>query len=549
MNMNIINRIVLGAAAVGFAASCTANYLEINSNLYGVTDEEMLRDGYAVKSAFINMASSVISPDVNTAQFVELLLGCDLMGYTAPAKDSWNNTIANYNATDDWSRVLMASDRVIPLLFTNLKQLQVLTDDPIYLAVGDVIKVACMHRVTDTFGPIPYSKIGLDGEISVPYDSQKEVYTRMFEELNAAIEVFGDNKANSFNASSDVIYGGNVENWLRLANSLKLRLAMRISYADPALSKQMAEEAVKDGYVIVSNSQNAKFAAWTQEGNSMRVAARYNIVSHDGAECTTGVGDSHAGADIICYMNGYNDPRREAYFTRSEWDGVDYVGLRHGIVIPSAAYVGHRYSGINFASGADEPALWMNAAEVAFLRAEAAGVFGYDMGGDAETFYNEGIRLSFEQHGVSGAEEYLASTDVPVNTYIDPYGRNTYGSLLTQLPVAWNASADKEEMQERIMIQKYIANFMLGNESWADWRRTGYPHLIPASEDGNKSNGLVDSEKGARRMPYPLDESSNNTVNYRAAVSALAEESSDNKGDAMSTRLWFDCKPNHPYYK
>lgn len=241
MNMNIINRIVLGAAAVGFAASCTANYLEINSNPYGVTDEEMLRDGYAVKSAFINMASSVISPDINTAQFVELLLGCDLMGYTAPAKDSWNNTIANYNATDDWSRVLMASDRVIPLLFTNLKQLQVLTDDPIYLAVGDVIKVACMHRVTDTFGPIPYSKIGLDGEISVAYDSQKEVYTRMFEELNAAIEVFADNKANSFNASSDVIYGGNVENWLRLANSLKLRLAMRISYADPALSKQMAE--------------------------------------------------------------------------------------------------------------------------------------------------------------------------------------------------------------------------------------------------------------------------------------------------------------------
>lgn len=549
MNMNIINRIVLGAAAVGFAASCTANYLEINSNPYGVTDEEMLRDGYAVKSAFINMASSVISPDINTAQFVELLLGCDLAGYTAPANAKFNNTIANYNATDDWSRVLMASDRVIPLLFTNLKQLQVLTDDPIYLSVGDVIKVACMHRVTDAFGPIPYSKIGLDGEISVPYDSQEAVYRHMFDDLNAAIGVFENNRANSFNAASDPIYGGVVENWLRFANSLKLRLAMRISYADPALSKQMAEEAVKDGCIIESNSQNAMFSAWTQEGNSMRVAVRYNLASHDGVECTTGAGDSHAGADIICYMNGYNDPRREKYFTKSEWDGVDYVGLRHGIVIPDHNAVGHKYSGIFFENGANQQATWMNAAEVAFLRAEAAGVFGYDMGGDAETFYNEGIRLSFEQYGVSGAEEYLASTDVPVNTYIDPYGKNTYGSLLTQLPVAWNASADKEEMQERIMIQKYIANFLLGNESWADWRRTGYPHLIPASDDGNKSNGLVDSEKGARRMPYPLDESSNNSVNYRAAVSVLAGESSDNKGDAMSTRLWFDCKPNHPYYK
>lgn len=551
MKMKIFDRIVLIAIIAGFAASCTDNYIEINSDPYGVTDEEMLRDGYALKSAFINMASSVISPDINTAQFTELLLGCDLVGYTATANVKFDNTIANFNPTNDWSRVLMVSDRVVPLLFTNLKQLQILTDDPVFLAVGNVIKVACMHRVTDAFGPIPYSEIGLDGKISVPYDNQKKVYERMFEELGAAIEVFNENKASTFNAAADPIYGGIVENWLRFANSLKLRLAMRISYADPELSKKMAEESVRDGYVIVSNSQNAMFSAWTQEGNSLRVAIRYNIESHDGAECTTGSGDSHAGADIICYMNGYNDPRREKYFTKSEWTYAanDYVGLRHGINIrPYTNYI-HRYSGIFFENGADEPAVWMTAAEVAFLRAEAAGVFGYNVGGDAQSFYNEGIRLSFEQHGVSGAEEYISSSTVPKTTYDDPYGQNNYQTPLTTLPVLWNNAADKEEMQERIMIQKYIANFLLGNEAWADWRRTGYPRLIPASEEGNRSNGLVDSEKGARRMPYPLEEGANNTENYRTAVSLLAGESSDNHGDAMSTRLWFDCKPNHPYYK
>lgn len=549
MKMKIFDRIVLAAIIAGFAASCTDNYMEINSDPYGVTDKEMLRDGYALKSAFINMASSVISPDFNTVQFTDLLLGCDLVGYTGPAKTGWNHvTIANYNPADDWSRVLMASDKIIPVLFTNLKQLQILTDDPILLSVANVIKVACMHRVTDTYGPIPYSEIGLDGKISVSYDSQKKVYERMFEELGAAIEVFDNNKTNTFSADADPIYRGIVENWLRLANSLKLRLAMRISYADPELSKRMAEEAVRDGYVIVSNDQNALFSAWTQQGNSLRGAIRYNItLTH---ECTTESGDSHAGADIICYMKGYRDPRCEKYFTKSEWPGHEYVGLRHGILYPAHDESGHKYSGIFFEKGESEPAVWMNAAEVAFLRAEAAGVFEYNVGNDAKFFYNEGIRLSFEQHGVSGAEEYINSSTVLDNSYVDPdNGKYTYQTQLTRLPVVWNTKADKEEMQERIMIQKYIANFLLGNEAWADWRRTGYPRLIPASDDGNRSNGLVDSQKGARRMPYPLAEGANNTANYRTAVSVLAGESSDNHGDAMSTRLWFDCKPNHPYYQ
>ena len=99
--------------------------------------------------------------------------------------------------------------------------------------------------------------------------------------------------------------------------------------------------------------------------------------------------------------------------------------------------------------------------------------------------------------------------------------------------------ASKEEMQERIIIQKWIANFHLGNEAWADFRRTGFPHLIPAMESavGNNSQGIRNLTLGARRMSYPADEATNNPENYAKAVEMLG--GSDN----MATRMWWDCNP------
>ena len=112
-----------------------------------------------------------------------------------------------------------------------------------------------------------------------------------------------------------------------------------------------------------------------------------------------------------------------------------------------------------------------------------------------------GVRLSFEQWGVAGVDEYLAGTTLP-ESYTDPNGGATsYSTQLSQLGVAWNDGASKEEMQERIIIQKWIANFHLGNEAWADFRRTGFPHLIPAMESavGNNSQGIRNLTLGARR--------------------------------------------------
>lgn len=534
---------VVAAALCGIA--CTSNFEEINKNPYGVTDDEMQRDGYIIRASLTGMANGVISPDVNTTQFTECLLGGTQGGYMADANAGFANTISNYNPTDNWTNVFMKSDKVIPVIYTNYKQLHQVTDDPVILAVGDIVKVAAMHRVTDTYGPIPYTKIGQDGSISVPYDSQEDVYKAMFNELDAAVEVLIPNRTNNFSSSADAIYGGKVDNWIKLANSLKLRLAMRISYANPELSKSMAESAVKNEVgVITSNDENARFSSWGTDGNPIKVAVEYNKVNihEDGTSCGTSAGDSHVAADIICYMNGYNDPRRAAYFTKSEWDEYEYVGMRRGIIIPAQGTIGHKFSG--FTLKVTDPVCWINAAEVAFLEAEAVAVFGYDMGGSAKDFYEKGIELSFEQWDAGSAAEYITDNSSVPETYTDPSGSNTYTETLSDITIAWDENATVAQKQERIITQKWIANWLLGNEAWADWRRTGYPTLIPVSDNGNKSNGIVDSRRGARRMAYPTNEAVSNAENYQAALSTLLKGA-----DNMNTRLWFDCNPDNPYYK
>ncbi len=538
MKINYIKKYVAVAAVAFLGLACTANYLEINSDPYAVTDEEMQRDGYAIRSSLTGIANGVISPDVNTTQFTECLLGGAMSGYMADGND-WATTISNFNPTDNWTNVFMSSDKIIPVIYTNYNMLKQVTDDPVVLAVGDIIKVAAMHRVTDTYGPIPYSQIGQNGSIQVPYDSQEDVYKKMFEELTNAVNVLTPNRTNNFSATADVVYGGVTEKWIKFANSLKLRLAMRISYAAPELSKQMAEEAVSHEVgVFASNEDNANFSTFNVDGNPIKVACEYNYVSthDDGTSCTTRSGDSKAAADIICYMNGYEDPRREAYFTKCEWDGLDFAGLRRGIVIPKNTETGHKFSGVNI-SVTTAPVCWMNAAEVAFLKAEAVAVFNYNMGGTAQEFYEQGIKLSFEQWGAGDAADYIADNTKKPSGYVDPSGSNSYDGVLSTMTVAWDEAAAPEQKQEKIMIQKWIANWLLGNEAWADYRRTGYPNLLPATAEGNKSNGIVDSEAGPRRMPYPASEAVNNAANYQTAVSTLLKGA-----DNMATKLWFDCK-------
>lgn len=536
---SIINKLILSTLTVA-SVSCTGNYMDINSNPYQPGD--LSADDYALGSAMNNLASCVVSSDVNTAQFTDCLLGGPMGGYFADSNSSWNNTIANYNATDNWTNVFLKSDRIIPILFTNLTAVETIarnSGNEVPLAIAKIIKVAAMSRVTDAYGPIPYSQIGKDGSVTTPYDSQEAVYDAFFQELSEAVKTLQANPEASLTATADYVYNGNLAKWVKFANSLKLRLAMRIVYANQTKARQWAEDAVKadNGGVIEDNADNAQWNYFGTVTNPLYTATRYNAA----ADTETG-GDTHVAADIICYMNVYSDPRLKAYFVKSEWGGDnEYVGIRRGIDLSTISNIARKYSGVKVAQS--DPIYWMNAAEVAFLRAEAVGVFDFtNVGSDAKTLYEKGVSLSFEQWGAGSATSYLASNSQDKKlSYTDPSGANSYGQTDKFVAIAakWDAGASKEQMQQRIITQKWIANWMLGNEAWADFRRTGYPYLMPATEAGNKSGGVItDLAAGARRMPYPTDEFISNKENVENAVATLLKGA-----NTYATRIWWDCKP------
>jgi hypothetical protein len=152
----------------------------------------------------------------------------------------------------------------------------------------------------------------------------------------------------------------------------------------------------------------------------------------------------------------------------------------------------------------------MNAAEVGFLRAEAAlaGLTAED----ATLLYRNGISLSMQQYAVDQQD-------------IDDYLAGSYGSL---------TGSDEEKLRE-IIIQKYLANFWMGSESWAEYRRTGYPEIWTGSDLGS-TNGVI-----PRRGTYPQSEYSLNENNVRAAISRIQD------GDKMTGRVWWDVKPGLPF--
>ena len=517
-----INKFLIASLAVA-ATACTGDYEDINSNPYEPGD--LTGDDYALSSQLNNIAGCVMSSDVNTIQFTDALLGGTLGGYFSDANSSFENSFARYNPTNDWSRVFMKSDRIIPTLYANLGQVEMLGEkagDPVPYAVATVIKIAAMSRVTDTYGPIPYSAIGETTDLAVPYDSQKDVYNEFFTELSEAIETLDTHRGSALSPMGDYVYGGDINKWVKFANSLKLRLAMRVSFVDRKLSRQMAEEAIKGG-VIESNADNATWKYFSTLTNPLYTAVMYNS---SGSE--TG-GDTHAAADIICYMNGYDDPRREAYFLKSTFDGIDYVGLRRGWETFNKSW-GFSFSGVGVK--ANDPLIWMTASEVAFLRAEGAAIHNFDMGGNAADFYNSGIALSFEQWGVAGAEAYMQNSTARPQAYVDPTEQNPYNGALSDITIKWDDSANSETKLERIITQKWIALYYNGNEAWAELRRTGYPKLIPVEYNG--SGGVVDSNKGPQRMPYPQEEYTNNSYNVTSAVNNLLGGS-----DNMATKMWW----------
>ena len=527
IHQSIIRLLLISGISFGTLTSCTKDYMDYNRNEFEVTGDEMGRDGYLLKAAMLGMQNNVIPVEEHLNQFTECLLGGVWGGYFADSQ-TWAGSFSYLNQSQDWLGKLYKD--VMPKVYSNWSELKQATDEPVILSVAQIIRVAALSRVTDSFGPIPYSQVGVDGKLTAPFDSQKEIYYTMFDELNAAINLLTDNRTNDFTSGADGVYGGKVEKWIKFANSLKLRLAMRLVYVDATKAETMAKEAI--------DTSNGKLGVMTSNDDNAFMKVNINPFYKVCYEYNGG--ETKVSADLLTYMNSWNDARRAKYAKKSTFNNSDehknkgitddFYGLR--LVNTCSIGTGQCYSNVNVTIS--NPVMWMNAAEVMFLRAEAS-MYDWDTAKTPEQYYEAGIRLSFAQWGASDVDTYLSNNAAP-QTYTDPLSTYTYSSTGSTVAVKWDNGDSKEEKLERIITQKWIANFPLGLEAWAEFRRTGYPKLMPSPT--NKSGGDVANGKFARRLTYPQTEYKTNGTNVEDAIKNKLKGA-----DKMSTHVWWDCNP------
>lgn len=521
---DILLRTMLSAAVALSLVSCLSDFDEYNHNPNETTDEELRRDNYLTGSYLEALMDQVIPAEEHQYQFIESLVGQPYARYTAPTPNGWVQSFPRFNPPQPWVKALFNDP--LTNVYPNWRGIRKSTEDAVILALADVLRVSVMHRLTDQFGPIPYTQIAENrkGQLTVGYDTQEQAYTAMFGELDAALAVLEANRDLPTEALADYdrVYGGDIARWIKYTNSLKLRMALRLSYVDPTTAQTRAAEAIAGG-CILSNADNAALHPAVN-----RTAMIYNDWQ-----------DHVLAAEIVAYTDGYRDPRQQFMFTSvtvgtGETATQGYAGLRVGPVPGNSQTAKDKCSFPLLTE--QSPLMWFCAAEVAFLRAEYALRWG--TASEAGEFYRQGVQLSFEQWGAGKADEYLADATCKPAAFTDPMGTGYNFMAPSSITPVWNDEDTPETALERIITQKWIALFPLGNEAWAEHRRTGYPRFSPIPDDCNLSGGTVDSSLGARRIPYPAEEYSENRANVEEAVRTQLG-GADNAG----TRLWWDCKP------
>ena len=285
-------------------------------------------------------------------------------------------------------------------------------------------------------------------------------------------------------------------------------------------AQKLAEEAVNNPYgVLEDNADNAVM----QTVGALSFTYNnpfYNIYSPEGYN------EDRMGATMDAYLNGFADPRLPKFFAKAKGDV--YRGLRNGMRNGKDFQGDERLSMPTITRST--PYVWMTAAEVWLLRAEGA-LFGWNMGGTPEELYAQGVTTSLDQYGLaSAAEAYLTSTAKP--SAYPGLGTSTAAEAPSDITPAWDESATKEKKLERIITQKWIAIYPLGQEAWSEFRRTGYPKLFPVVD--NLSNGKVNTNVQVRRVPFPASEYVGNRAEVEKAVQLLGGE------DTGGTRLWWD---------
>lgn len=520
MKFNNIKRTAICISMLA-AVGCTGDFEEINTNPNGITPELFEQDFNHIKGGFAPMFNNLYVFMPEWVYQLQQNLNSDIWsGYMATPtgfEGGINNT--TYKLMDNWNGYTWdyAYSNVMYNAYDIAQKSKGKYDQ--FYALSLILKVEGMHRVADTYGPIIYSKFGTNAS-TIEYDALDEVYNQMFAELDFAVAELTKRvdagEATTFATTDMSGYNGDYKAWVKFANSLRLRLAMRVVKKNPALAKTQAEKAVAH-----------KFGVFTTNADLFKVVSPvYNnpIATISGAWL-----DIRMSADMESIMGGYNDPRLAAYFDTSTQFPGEYKGVRTGIEI--AAKSDHQdFSGIGAVVRTKEIVL-MTTAEIYFLRAEGA-LRGWNMGSDAKTLYEAGITASFDQRGVSGAAGYIADNTKTAKAYVDPKFPVNNSAPVNNVTIAWDGAATNEVKLQKIITQKWIANFPEGQEAWSDYRRTGYPKLFPVLK--NYSGGTITTEFGARRLNYPVSERAGNSGGVASGVSKLGGP------DTGGSRLWWD---------
>ncbi len=395
------------------------------------------------------------------------------------------------------------------------------------VAAARIWRVYIVHQLTDLYGDIPYSEAlkGLESKYQPKYDLQSDIYKDMFKELEESVASFDASKPTFGN--SDLLYDGNTVKWKKFAYSMMLRLGMRLTKIDPVMAKTWVEKAFAGG-PILDDADLAKvpYADGGLLSNRNPFSEHMRVLDYVDGQNPLNVQGSKISQRFIDHLKGNStttkDPRLNVIsvlWVKQPSGGYvadTATALQKGM--KNAQFNGYpadfeTYSepNPNTVMRYDAPVIVLGAAEVHFLLSEASIRGWYS--GNAAASYNSGVTSAMKQwsfYGPGGA----ISTD-KITTYLKYNPFFTGGTF--------------EQKLEQISTQRWVLGYLDQIENFANWRRTGYPVLIPTNYPGNITGGRI-----PRRYIVPESEETLNRENFLAAK---ARQSGDN---TLLSRVWWD---------
>lgn len=482
-----------------------------------------------------------------------------MIDFYAQIADGGGQTTKNYFMNEDWNR------RMYKRVQSNVSSLNIvirnLMDDEEFtnsVAVAKIWRVFTQASGVDFFGPIPFASYK-ETEDNPPYMSVENSYSEFFRELDEAIALIDKKHSNSpfTDPASDIIFSNNMSKWRRFANSLRLRLAMRLSEVNPSLCSTEVGKALTSGVMesLVDNAYLPPKAdgSWGADYNYTMFQITWStpiVMTSTFEKLVTNIGGVDFPTNIVNQRNGISgtstplsnvypakvDPRAtvmyDPAFETGDWKSVPYGLSSTNNNAGEYRRVLHAEMGFVMKNGApykNRPYDVMLYEEVCFLKAEAF-LRGFAQG-DAKAEYEKGVRSSLTTWGVAAnADSYLASTD-----------KNMAGTSANYD----DQTGDGNTALEKIITQKYIAAFPdVAMESWNDKRRLNLPRFDVALErnelyyDPNNKD-IKDPKNFIKRVQYPQQEAQINKTEYDKGVALLGG------ADDVTTPLWWDKNANY----